>query len=297
MYSFIIGTGNGFRFIHEVLLRRPWWKNLLEDFDGKVAGQDNASKLRKLKRSKSMDLLLKAQEQPFHLCWRPLLQVRGGKTLHSLPAPSNHAQLVNHFSNVRSLGTKTGIARALAASFAQPLETGESEKRHHNCNSDGLDPSSRFEDVERKCIVAAAAAEAIEEAEREDTRELEIAEATPRQTLGTKSITVDVPFVPTTYIVTSAHGDEQLVQMSNMFQTIFEANRSAQHRGAIDAEEACERMPPYHTRRNMWLFKPASQNCGRLYRTHVQEYILSRSDHSANVATSAMSRTRYSCNV
>ena len=282
-YSFIIGPGNGFRFIHEVLERRPWWNNLLQDYDAHYAlgtaqqGHDSnrgegpvLAKLRKQKRARAQDQLLTAEEQEFHLCWRPLLQVRGGRTLHTLAAPS-HLQLVNHFSNVRSVGTKTGIARALAASFAR--EGGERDAVGAGGGGGGrrggAEESKHQDGPRRRCVTsegsgvaAAAAAEAAEVADAREQEPVVPGQAQDSAKHGTQSTTADVPFVPTTYIVTSAHGDEQISKMSNMFQHIFESNRSSQLRGAIEPEEPCEMMPSVHCGRNMWLLKPASQNCG-----------------------------------
>lgn len=149
-YTFLVFKGNNASVIRKALQRRPWWSvrylscscsrfslgtDLLgwaqnvcplptavpaedtEDDDGKGMSLARRDREKRKLVALQKDMQEKAfAAQNFSYCWKPTLAVMQGPTgatttLHNLQFGGRKPQLVNHFSTINCLTSKTGLLR------------------------------------------------------------------------------------------------------------------------------------------------------------------------------------------
>ena len=172
MYSYLVFRGNSSNLVEDALLRRPWWKGVVN-----VPILDSAtSDMKKILLHRKDESIKEAfEKQLFNFCWKSFTQVKycisaktgqvHTTTLHSIdPVPEygrsdnnpHKRQLVNHFANIEPLCTKNGLLTSLK-SYYPPLKLGcfDATPTTFVCTSNTKDKSwqafvEHFKDIARK---------------------------------------------------------------------------------------------------------------------------------------------------
>lgn len=128
-WKYLIFLGNNSELVRVTLQRRPWWTTAVDDEDGKggvntlmpgsLFGGPPRVDYSKHKTMAEEALIAGAWD----FCWRPTLgmKLNSGQlaTLHSVDMAAPGRQLVNHFSAVKCIASKTGLLRSLLEYYSR----------------------------------------------------------------------------------------------------------------------------------------------------------------------------------